>query len=512
MAAAQPADTAAQTKTTAAAHSADATAAQTKTTTAAQPLDATVAQPADATTAQTKTITAAPPADATTAQTKTTTAAQPADLAAQTKNATVAQPADLAAQTKNTTTAQPRKTATDKYDGETEQGRFHGRGTLTRADGSVWQGTWRNGKPHGEQFLQILPGAFRYEGGMSAGKRHGRGKETRADGCGFEGTWRMGKRVAVTGEDADGRVLQSGARTLSDGSTVRGSWSNGKWQGRCLQVLPGKFKFECDFVDGVANGRGVLVYDSGMHMKGEWRAGEFCKGEIVEQPGGNVYRGEVSHGLRHGEGEMVRPQKKLTLRGTWREGALYGLVQEECGDEYTFSGLYERGFRHGPGMLTSTRTKWMLLGAWTHGVLGGSVVITRAGAEHVASLQAEYDAARGGLCCVRACGVNVCFHDIFPAAWIDTRAATLFDDTVECVNRLLRIGKTTAAVAQLLAVTEAELVDWFAEGVGKAAARTPAHEKLTHRMRAQLHAARGAGKRARVSDAGDGSAKRPRVS
>lgn len=379
---------------------------------------------------------------------------------------------------------------TDKYVGETQYGRFHGRGTLTRADGSVWQGSWRNGKPHGDGFLQIIPNVFRFEGGMSAGKRHGRGKETRADGRVVEGTWRMGKRVAATSADADGSVLEYGTRSLPDGSTVEGAWRDGKWQGRCTRVLLGKYRFECEFRDCQAEGRGVLVYSSGTRMEGEWRGGEFCRGEIIEHPGGNVYRGEIARGLRHGAGEMVRPQRKLTLRGTWQEGSLYGLVQEECADQYSFSGAYQRGFRHGPGMLTSARTKWMLWGVWTHGVLKGSVVITRAGAEHAASLQAEYDAARGGLGRVRVGGVDVAFDDIFPAAWIDTRAATLFDDTVECINRLLRVGKTMPEVAALLAVTEAELVDWFAAGVGTAVgARDPAHAGLTDKMRTRLHAA-----------------------
>jgi hypothetical protein len=379
---------------------------------------------------------------------------------------------------------------TDKYVGETQYGRFHGRGTLTRADGSVWQGSWRNGKPHGDGFLQIIPNVFRFEGGMSAGKRHGRGKETRADGRVVEGTWRMGKRVAATSADADGSVLEYGTRSLPDGSTVEGAWRDGKWQGRCTRVLLGKYRFECEFRDCQAEGRGVLVYSSGTRMEGEWRGGEFCRGEIVEHPGGNVYRGEIARGLRNGAGEMVRPQRKLTLRGTWQEGSLYGLVQEECADLYSFSGAYQRGFRHGQGMLTSARTKWMLWGVWTHGVLKGSVVIMRAGAEHAASLQAEYDAARGGLGRVRVGGVDVAFDDIFPAAWIDTRAATLFDDTVECINRLLRVGNTMPEVAALLAVSETELVDWFAAGVGTAVgARDPAHAGLTDKMRTRLKAA-----------------------
>ena len=415
------------------------------------------------------------------------------------------------------TNEDPPAVAADKYVGETQGGRFHGRGTLTRADGSVWQGLWRNGKPHGDGFLQIIPNVFRFEGGMSAGKRHGRGKETRADGRVLEGTWRMGKRVAATSADADGGVLEYGTRALPDGSTVEGAWRDGKWQGRCTRVHPGKYRFECEFHDCQAEGRGVLVYSSGTRMEGEWRNGEFHRGEIVEQPGGNVYRGEIARGLRHGAGEMVRPQRKLTLRGTWQEGALYGLVQEECTDQYSFSGAYQRGFRHGPGMLTSARTKWMLWGMWTHGVLGGPVVITRAGAEHAASLQVEYDAARGGLGRVRVRGVDVAFDDIFPAAWIDTRAATLFDDTVECVNRLLRVGKTMPQVAEMLAVTETELVDWFATGVGKAGARNPAHDGLTLKMRARLHAASArqraaAGgdsrKRCAVDDAGGVPAKR----
>ena len=85
------------------------------------------------------------------------------------------------------------------------------------------------------------------------------GKRARPDGRVLEGTWRMGKRVAATSGDADGSVLEYGTRALSDGSIVEGAWRNGKWQGRCTRVHPGKYRFECEFRDCQAEGRGVLA-------------------------------------------------------------------------------------------------------------------------------------------------------------------------------------------------------------------------------------------------------------
>ena len=84
------------------------------------------------------------------------------------------------------------KTSTYVGQVHTDKGTRHGRGVITWADGTQYEGEWCDGKRHG---CGVFAWADRqlYEGEFVEGKRHGHGAFTWADGRRLEGECRDGK-------------------------------------------------------------------------------------------------------------------------------------------------------------------------------------------------------------------------------------------------------------------------------------------------------------------------------
>ena len=80
-----------------------------------------------------------------------------------------------------------------RYDGEWNDDKAHGRGTLTWADGRRYHGEWSEDKMHGRG-TYTWPDGGRYDGECRADKRHGRGTQTWADGGRYDGEWSEGNR------------------------------------------------------------------------------------------------------------------------------------------------------------------------------------------------------------------------------------------------------------------------------------------------------------------------------
>jgi len=148
---------------------------------------------------------------------------------------------------------------THRYEGEYRDGKMHGRGVTTWADGDRYEGDYRDGKPHGRGVTTWADGD-RYEGDYRDGKEDGRGVYTRADGTRYEGDYRDGKQ--------HGR----GATT----------WANGD-------------RYEGDYRNGKQDGHGVFTGADGTRYEGEFRDGELlrrredARGALRRQVGGGVF-------------------------------------------------------------------------------------------------------------------------------------------------------------------------------------------------------------------------------
>jgi len=84
------------------------------------------------------------------------------------------------------------------------------------ADGSVYEGNWKDGKRYGAGKYTFASGNMSYDGYWKDDKRHGEGENTSANGDVYDGYWRGDK---MHGE---------GKMTYADGSVYEGNWKDDK--------------------------------------------------------------------------------------------------------------------------------------------------------------------------------------------------------------------------------------------------------------------------------------------
>ena len=86
---------------------------------------------------------------------------------------------------------------TNTYTGETnERGDPHGQGVGEYANGSRYEGQWKDGKWHGQGVYEYANGD-RYDGQWKANLFHGRMFTTRSDGSSFTTLWENGELVST---------------------------------------------------------------------------------------------------------------------------------------------------------------------------------------------------------------------------------------------------------------------------------------------------------------------------
>ena len=131
----------------------------------------------------------------------------------------------------------------------------------------TWSGDCVGGKASGsgQRVWQGSYGENVYEGGYRDGKKHGRGVQTWADGTRYEGDY------------VDGKKHGRGVYTWADGTRYEGDYVDGKKHGRGVHTWPSGSRYEGDYVDGKEHGRGVSTWPDGTRRTGEWRNGSFVK-------------------------------------------------------------------------------------------------------------------------------------------------------------------------------------------------------------------------------------------
>ena len=118
------------------------------------------------------------------------------------------------------------------YEGQvnSENGKRHGEGKYTYANGDTYEGQYQHGKPHGEGKSTYANGDT-YEGQYQHDKRHGEGKYTYANGTTYEGQWQHGKRHG------------EGKYTYANGTTYEGQWQHDKRHGEGKLTLANGIMF-----------------------------------------------------------------------------------------------------------------------------------------------------------------------------------------------------------------------------------------------------------------------------
>jgi hypothetical protein len=213
-----------------------------------------------------------------------------------------------------------------------------GRGLLTYADESHYDGEWAVFEKHGK-IERHGYGTMHYKSGeVHAGDfqrdvRHGKGKLIHADGSVYHGEWKYGE---ISG---DGR----GSMPSADGSgKYVGQWFNGQRQGRGTMVSATGDEYSGEFFDDLFHGFGTFIAANGDEYVGTWMKGEMTgKGTMKWRANGDSYTGSWSQGIMHGEGTFVSGTDGSTYRGRFENGEKigHGVIELAGGD--SFSGLFD---------------------------------------------------------------------------------------------------------------------------------------------------------------------------
>ena len=98
-----------------------------------------------------------------------------------------------------------------------------------------------------------------YIGDLEDGKPHGKGTITYENGDIYDGEWREGLKEG------------KGIMTSYEGGKYEGDWKNDKMEGVGTYIWPNGNKYKGKWKDGKKNGEGVLIFKDGGKMQGQFR-------------------------------------------------------------------------------------------------------------------------------------------------------------------------------------------------------------------------------------------------
>ena len=244
------------------------------------------------------------------------------------------------------------------YEGEAENGKAHGQGSILLDDGSRYEGEWRNGARTGHG-LGVGSDGSRHEGQFRHGKAHGWGTGTSPGGGTFTGEWRDGRPHGEGVETAGGerREVEYRDGVLVEAEPCEVEFEGGlfDWSGPCIEGLATgegtasgpNWSYKGEAKNGKADGKGTLTLDGGGWYEGEFRDGERTGHGVSMDSQGDRHEGQFRDGKAHGWGTGTSPGGG-TFTGEFRDGVPHGEGTETAGGEsreveYRDGVLVERG-------------------------------------------------------------------------------------------------------------------------------------------------------------------------
>ena len=241
-----------------------------------------------------------------------------------------------------------------EYFGEFENGRAHGQGTRTYADGDKYVGEWKDNKYHGQGTFTRTDGS-QYVGEWKDDKRQGQGNRTWSDGSQYIGEFKNGKSHGI------------GHFYRKDGSTMGGLWKNDVF-------LEGYSGYSCleeikDPVDSDESSFGSKIYNKlfAEPTKPTDKLTYIDKGRIFSwsdcigahtYADGSLYIGEYKDGRRKGLGVWTSKYKygKQWFVGQYEEDHYWkeGQGAKIWSDGQKYVGEWKDNKYHGQGTFTRT--------------------------------------------------------------------------------------------------------------------------------------------------------------
>jgi hypothetical protein len=264
------------------------------------------------------------------------------------------------------------------YQGMHRQGLKHGVGKLEKPTGT-YEGNFVGNEEQG--YCSFKVDGETYDGEWSNGKPHGQGAFTWANGDSYGGKWEKGVFSSSTGtlSKRDGRVYKGPFNATVCGEML---WPDGaKYKGDIkikikvnAHLLSSKFNIFAKLVL-VRDGQGSMTWVNGDCYRGRWEDDikEGCgvytqadgtvdnevwiKGEKkyvghIELHGGDLYYGDILGGVPTGKGIVTYLSTGNKYEGIWAKGRIVdGLGNMTYADGGFYSGKWVSGLRSGYGVM-----------------------------------------------------------------------------------------------------------------------------------------------------------------
>lgn len=240
------------------------------------------------------------------------------------------------------------------YSGVFERGLYHGQGHFKSERGDTYVGIFHNGKAGGKMRIDFVNGDV-YDGELKAGAFHGKGKFVYSQGRGmYEGEWARGRSHGhgmriysngsrYVGSFQDGEPHGEGVMFYANGDQFIGQMVRGSLCGRGVIKYARGDSYEGNFLNGVCFGEGKFSWSDGSYYEGQYRCTKVNKITEIEMP--------VANGKRHGFGLRVFANG-ARYKGSWNNDKMDGPGELVQVDGAKFEGVFSNGLKHGYGQET----------------------------------------------------------------------------------------------------------------------------------------------------------------
>lgn len=183
------------------------------------------------------------------------------------------------------------------YEGEFQEGVFHGKGTFTYESKESYVGEWKNNAADGQGIYFSADGEVElYNGGWRSDKRHGRGV---AQPRVFDGP-------SYSGEYLEDKYHGNG-ELKELGTSYNGTFVKGKFEGQGRFVWPDGGSHIGGFKDGAISGFGVRLWATGATYRGGWKDGKMHGSGVYTALNGDESQQHWDNGIGRGEADVATP-------------------------------------------------------------------------------------------------------------------------------------------------------------------------------------------------------------
>ena len=194
-----------------------------------------------------------------------------------------------------------------RYEGYWKNDQANLKGKLYHFDGDIYEGEWFNDKADGFGLYLHKDGA-KYEGYWKDDKQHGKGCENWPDGTHYEGHYENGKKEGY------------GCFHWPDKSSYRGNFLDNNIHGNGFYNWGDERKYTGDWKYNKMDGYGVFIWPDGRKYTGDYKKDKKEGFGFFEWSDGRKYKGSWLNGKQHGEGEFFTLKEKIWKKGIWDDG------------------------------------------------------------------------------------------------------------------------------------------------------------------------------------------------